>query len=238
MPVIHALPRIAGTIAGRRPTSVSETIRPSNVEPSTDACDIESPAFIKPRAWSAAILAHSPVPVADRSSRPGATTTAFFDTAPTPCQGSAISTMLTPAISGFSGWTQGSCSRAASRIRSPTSESSRASDGSSENPSAAASAIAYHIPPNATSTVSEPSPSSSSGASSRSAKQGTFVSSTDSHLPSRHTAVTSTTPAGASRRTVVSGSRISTIPVSSSTVATQIVFEPDIAGYSVGSMMM
>ena len=28
------------------------------------------------------------------------------------------------------------------------------------------------------------------------------------------------------------------MPVSSSTVATQIVFEPDIAGYSVGSMMM
>ena len=31
---------------------------------------------------------------------------------------------------------------------------------------------------------------------------------------------------------------ISTKPPSSSTVATQIVFEPDIAGYSVGSMMM
>ncbi len=28
------------------------------------------------------------------------------------------------------------------------------------------------------------------------------------------------------------------MPVSRSTVATQIVFEPDIAGYSVGSMMM
>jgi hypothetical protein len=28
------------------------------------------------------------------------------------------------------------------------------------------------------------------------------------------------------------------MPVSSRTVATQIVFEPDIAGYSVGSMMM
>ena len=36
----------------------------------------------------------------------------------------------------------------------------------------------------------------------------------------------------------VSGSSISTIPVSSSSVATQIVLEPDIAGYSVGSIMM
>ena len=40
--------------------------------------------------------------MAERSSRPGATTTAFFDTAPTPRQGSAIWTMLTPAIAGFS----------------------------------------------------------------------------------------------------------------------------------------
>ena len=44
---------------------------------------------------------------------PGATTTAFFDMSPTPCHGSAICTMLTPAISGFSGCTHGSCSRAA-----------------------------------------------------------------------------------------------------------------------------
>ena len=64
------------------------------------------------------------------------------------------------------------------------------------------------------------------------------MSSTDSHFPSRQAARASTTPAGASSRSVVSGSRISTMPVSSRTVATQIVFEPDIAGYSVGSMMM
>ncbi len=63
--------------------------------------------------------AESPVPVAERSSRPGATTTAFRLTAPTPCHGSAIWTMLTPAIDGFSGCSQGSCSRAAARIRSP-----------------------------------------------------------------------------------------------------------------------
>ncbi len=146
--------------------------------------------------------------------------------------------MLTPAISGFSGCTHGSCSRAAAGSARPRGDSSRASEGSSEKPSAAASAIAYHMPPKATSTASDPSPSTSSGASSRSAKQGTFVSSTDSHFPSRQAARTSTTPAGASSRSVVSGSRISTMPVSSRTVATQIVFEPDMAGYSVGSMMM
>ena len=43
---------------------------------------------------------------------------------------------------------------------------------------------------------------------------------------------------GASSRTTVSGSVIGTIPVSSKTVVVQIVFEPDMAGYSVGSMMM
>ena len=66
----------------------------------------------------------------------------------------------------------------------------------------------------------------------------TFVNSTLSQRPSRHVARTSTTPPGASSRRIVSGSRISTIPVSSRTVAVQIVFDPDIAGYSVGSMMM
>src|SRR5918995_965313 len=127
MPVIQALPRIAGMMAGRSPTSVSETIRPTNSEPMADACVIESPDFMLPRAWSAAMRAESPVPVAERSSRPGATTTAFRLTAPTPCHGSAIWTMLTPAIDGFSGCSQGSCSRAAARIRSPASERSRAS---------------------------------------------------------------------------------------------------------------
>src|SRR6185312_4176283 len=81
-------------------------------------------------------------------------------------------------------------------------------------------------------------PSTSSGASSRSTKAGTFVTSTLSQRPPRHCARTSTTPPGASRRSIVSGSVIATMPVSSRTVAVQIVFEPDIGGYSVGSMMM
>ena len=64
------------------------------------------------------------------------------------------------------------------------------------------------------------------------------MNSTLSQRPSRHVARASTTPPGASSRTTVSGSVISTMPVSSRTVVVQIVFEPDMAGYSVGSMMM
>ena len=64
------------------------------------------------------------------------------------------------------------------------------------------------------------------------------MNSTLSTRPSRHVARASTTPPGASSRTTVSGSAIATMPVSSRTVVVQIVFEPDMAGYSVGSMMM
>src|SRR3954453_19191730 len=81
---------------------------------------------MEPRAWRVAIRAERPVPVAERAGGPGATTTASLAAAPTPCHGSAICTMLTPAIWRFSGWAHGSCSRAATRIRSPTAESSRA----------------------------------------------------------------------------------------------------------------
>ena len=147
MPVIQALPAIAGTMAGRPPTVVSRTMRPSNVEPIAEAWLIPSPTASVPRACSTASRADRPVPVAERSSRPGATTTALRETFPFPWNGPASWTMLTPAMSGFSGWAHGSCSRAAARIRSPASESSRASEGSMANPSARASAIAYHMPP-------------------------------------------------------------------------------------------
>ena len=50
MPVIQALPRIAGTIAGRPAMAVSDTIRPSNAEPIADSWDIVSPTRIWPRA--------------------------------------------------------------------------------------------------------------------------------------------------------------------------------------------
>ena len=117
-------------------------------------------------------------------------------------------------------------------------ESSRASDGSSAKPSARASAIAYHMPPNATSTVSVPRPVDLERRVDP-VGEARDVRELDALAAAVAAAArTSTTPAGASSRSVVSGSRISTMPVSSSTVATQIVFEPDIAGYSVGSMMM
>ena len=48
---------------------------------------------------------------------------------------------------------------------------------------------------------------------------------------------TSISPAGDSSTSRVTGSVMGSIPVSSSTVATHIVFEPDMAGYSVDSMI-
>ena len=48
----------------------------------------------------------------------------------------------------------------------------------------------------------------------------------------------STRPPGASRTSRVSGSCIGTMPVSSSTVATQMALEPDMGGVSAGSMMI
>src|SRR5579872_2245650 len=88
------------------------------------------------------------------------------------------------------------------------------------------------------STLSGPRPATSSGASSRSANEGTFSIVMRSALPSRHSAATAMRPPGASRVKRVSGSRIGRMPASSSTVATQMAFEPDIGGVSSGSMMM
>ncbi len=49
--------------------------------------------------------------------------------------------------------------------------------------------------------------------------------------------VTRIRPAGDSRVSSVTGSVIGSMPVSSSTVATQIVFVPDMPGYSTCSMI-
>src|SRR5579871_5481768 len=88
------------------------------------------------------------------------------------------------------------------------------------------------------SALTTPRPATSSCASSRSTNEGTFSSSTDTHLPSRQDARATTGPPGASIRTTVSGSCMGTMPVSSSTVATQIRLEPELGTYSVGSMMI
>ena len=56
-------------------------------------------------------------------------------------------------------------------------------------------------------------------------------------LPSWHAALTRISPAGASSVSSVTGSVIGSIPVSSRTVTTHIVFVPDIPGYSTCSMI-
>ena len=95
-----------------------------------------------------------------------------------PARAPASWTMLTPAIAGFSGCAHGSCSRAAARIRSPASERSRASCGSIAKPSARRRRSRTTCRRRRRRRAIVPSPSTSSGASSRSAKQGTFVNST------------------------------------------------------------
>ena len=81
-------------------------------------------------------------------------------------------------------------------------------------------------------------PSTSSAASSLPAKLGRFSTKMRSALPSLHSARTRTRPPGASSVIRVSGSVIGRMPASSSTVDTQIEFEPDMGGVSSGSMMM
>ena len=82
-----------------------------------------------------------------------------------------------------------------------------------------------------------PSVGTSIGASRWTAKAGTFRNVTAVTLPSSTSARTRISPAGASSVSSVTGSRIGSMPVSSSTVVTQIVLVPDIGGYSTCSMM-
>ena len=69
------------------------------------------------------------------------------------------------------------------------------------------------------------------------ANAGTFRNVTPRTLPSAHSALTRMSPAGDSRVSSVIGSVIGRRPVSSRTVTTQIVFVPDIPGYSTCSMI-
>ncbi|MCY1230014.1 hypothetical protein D9M72_424090 [compost metagenome] len=78
----------------------------------------------------------------------------------------------------------------------------------------------------------------STSTSSSCTKDGTIVSFTFSHRPSRQVAVALTRPEAVSSMTTVSGSFISMMPDSSSAVVTQIEFEPDMAcAWSVWRMM-
>jgi len=69
------------------------------------------------------------------------------------------------------------------------------------------------------------------------AKAGTLRKVTPVTLPPAQVARIRIRPAGASSVTSVTGSVIDSMPVSSRAVATQIVFVPDIPGYSTCSMI-
>ena len=93
------------------------------------------------------------------------------------------------------------------------------------------------MPPQATSTVTVPSPRTSTGVSRCVAKAGTLRKVTLRHLPPRTSASTAIRPAGVSSFRRVMGSVTFTMPVSISTVTVQMVLVPDIAGYSTCSMI-
>src|ERR1039458_9501024 len=152
-PVIHACPESDGTTAAYGPTRVSSRRRPVNVVPRMPSWTKSSYSPSCPLACSAAILAQVPVPQGERSmtpvqvsgrdqsSVPVDTTTAFLRCASIRVGGPESCAMLTPAIPGFSGWTTGSCSRAAALIISAILTMSRPSSGSRVSPSGSASAI-------------------------------------------------------------------------------------------------
>ena len=238
MPVIQALPRIAGTIASRSPTFVSATIRPSNVEPMRRACVIASPTPIRPRAWSAAM------PRRQARARRGAIESSGgdddrvlrhrADAPPRLCdlhdahsRDVRVLRMRARQLLARGKADQLADARELARLLRLDREAERGRVGD-------------RVPHAAEGDVHrERAQARRPRAARRAARRSTGRSSARRSRPSvAHAARTSTTPPGASRRSVVSGSCSSTIPVSSSTVATQIVFEPDIAGYSVGSMMM
>ena len=93
------------------------------------------------------------------------------------------------------------------------------------------------MPPHATSTVTDPRVGTSIVASRCSTNAGTLRNVTPVTRPPSTVASTSTMPAGVSSTRCVTGSIARTMPVSSSTVTTQMVLVPDIGGYSVCSMI-
>src|ERR1035441_6477570 len=88
------------------------------------------------------------------------------------------------------------------------------------------------MPPYATSTVTVPRPRTSTLASRWVANAGTLRKVTLRTFPWRTSASTAIRPAGVSSLRCVTGSTALTMPVSISTVTTQMVLVPDIGGYS------
>ena len=98
-------------------------------------------------------MAHVPVPHGDlsitpvqvdgrdQSSAPVETVTTLRHEFLGSCGGPESCPMVIPANPGWSGWITGSCSAAAALIISVTRVMSRPSSGTSENPSASASAM-------------------------------------------------------------------------------------------------
>ena len=203
-----------------------------------------------PLAFSTAIRALVPVPQAERSSAPvqvdgfsQSKSPVEITTVLRPCASGltglpVIMAMVGPVSSGLSGWTDGYCSRVAALTISPNLTQSAPSSGVRFSPTCQPSKSTYIIPPQAMSTLTVPIVGTSTGTFRCSAKAGTFSNVTRVTLPSAQSARTLTSPAGASSVNSVTGSIIGRMPVSSSTVVTQIVFEPDMAGYSICSMMM
>ena len=105
-PVIHALPVIA-VDRGRPPHAVSPTMRPWNCDPMIDEWAKPPPTPSSPRACSTAMRAVVPVPVGQRSERPGETMQVLRATVPGPRTAAANCTIDTPAMSGISGWATG-----------------------------------------------------------------------------------------------------------------------------------
>ena len=75
------------------------------------------PMPISPRAYSTASRAIVPVPQGERSSRPGAMTTALLRTSSGPRGGPPNSVKVTVPMSGWSGCVTGVCSAAAPVMR-------------------------------------------------------------------------------------------------------------------------
>src|SRR5215471_7026560 len=69
------------------------------------------------------------------------------------------------------------------------------------------------------------------------ANAGTFSKVTAFTFPCETAAWTRMTPAGVSKASFVTGSSTLTMPVSISTVTTQMVFDPDMGGYSTCSII-
>ena len=189
-PVIQALPRIAGTIAvapadrrlarrsGRRTSSRSPTRGSSRRRRASARARGARRSAPTGRCRSPSGRA-GPARRRPRSSRPRRR----------PATARRSGRCSRPAISGFSGWTHGSCSRAASADQlADARQVARLATARARSRARRASAIAYHMPPYATSTVSVPSPRPR--AARRAGRRSTARSSSSTHstFPSRHAA--------------------------------------------------